>query len=51
MKTIIIILILSVIGFFAFRALYRQLTGKGGCGCSGGGKGCPLKDKCSSKKD
>jgi hypothetical protein len=50
MKTIIIILILCVVGFFAFKALYKQLTGKGGCGCSGGGKSCPLKNKCPSRK-
>ena len=50
MKTILIIAVLVVVAFFCFRSLYQTMTGKKGCGCSGGKGGCPLKGKCPSQK-
>lgn len=51
MKTAVIILILGVICYFAFKSLYKTLTGKKGCGCSGNKKStCPARDMCGEKK-
>lgn len=38
MKTIILIIIVAIIAFFALRSVYRMFTGKGGCSCGDGGK-------------
>lgn len=47
MKTLIILLIIGVICFFAFRSLYKTVTGKKGCGCSGSkASKCPFQGKC-----
>lgn len=39
MKTIILIIIVILIAAYAFRSLYRNLTGKGGCSCGTAGAG------------
>lgn len=33
MRTIILIIIVAIMAFFAFRSLIRTFTGKGGCSC------------------
>ncbi|MGL4402847.1 MAG: hypothetical protein ACRCTS_03910 [Fusobacteriaceae bacterium] len=48
MKTLIIMGIVAVICYFAFESLYKTMTGKKGCGCSGSkAKRCPMQQKCS----
>lgn len=37
MKTVILILIIAVVGFFALRSLFRVFKGEG-CSCGDGGK-------------
>lgn len=50
MKTAVLILIIGVICYFAFKSLYKMLTGKGGCSCSGNKKkNCPARDMCGKK--
>ena len=49
MKTIILIVIVAVIAFFALRSVYRMLTAKEGgwsCGCGS----CKASDKCPTHK-
>lgn len=47
MKTLIIIGVVIVICYFAFKSLYDTMMGKKGCGCSGSKEAkCPLKGKC-----
>ncbi|MGL4254272.1 MAG: FeoB-associated Cys-rich membrane protein [Fusobacteriaceae bacterium] len=47
MKTLIIMGIVAVICYFAFKSLYKTMTGKKGCGCSGSkAKTCPGRGKC-----
>lgn len=47
MKTTIVIIIIAVIAYVAFKNLYKYMTGKSGCGCSKGEAGnCPSKKSC-----
>ncbi|MGL6063951.1 MAG: hypothetical protein ACRC0S_02585 [Fusobacteriaceae bacterium] len=47
MKTVIVVIIVVVIGYIAFKSLYKYMTGKSGCGCSKGeAKNCSFKKSC-----
>ena len=47
MKTVVVILVLLVIAFYAFKSLYKSMKGEGGCSCSAAKEsGCPMKGKC-----
>ena len=53
MKTVILIIVVAIIAFFALRSLIKTLTGKGGCNCGSGhhsedGKSC-CSGNCSCK--
>ncbi len=52
MKTLIIILVLLVICFFAFKSLYKFLFSKDKCSCCGEKNTCKNKDtkKCEPPK-
>lgn len=47
MKTVILIVIVAVIAFFALRSVFRMFTGKGS-GCSCGCGGCKSEGSCPS---
>lgn len=38
MKTIILMIIVAIIAFFALRSVYKMFKGEGGCSCGDGGK-------------
>lgn len=45
-KTVILLIVVAIIAFFALKSVYKLLTGKGGCDC-GGGHGTDHKCSCS----
>ncbi|MGL5964300.1 MAG: hypothetical protein ACRCZ2_07905 [Fusobacteriaceae bacterium] len=48
MKTLVVSGILIVICYYAFKSLYKTVTGKKGCGCSGSrASNCSMQKKCA----